>query len=104
MSDVTDRPISDSSPDRARAPSRGWAARTQGFGAHPGDRRRLQVARQVCGTARCTAGRTQPASGIAAVRPIAVPVETVTLNKIGDFLELDFGRLFAWMGRGRMLA
>ncbi|MBK8086027.1 MAG: GumC family protein [Devosia sp.] len=28
----------------------------------------------------------------------------MTLNKIGDFLELDFGRLFAWMGRGRMLA
>lgn len=29
-----------------------------------------------------------------------VPVETVTLNRIGDFLELDFGRLFVWLRRG----
>jgi uncharacterized protein involved in exopolysaccharide biosynthesis len=28
------------------------------------------------------------------------PVETVTLGKIGDFLELDFGRLFVWLKRG----
>jgi uncharacterized protein involved in exopolysaccharide biosynthesis len=28
----------------------------------------------------------------------------VTLNKIGDFLELDFGRLFTWLGRGTRLA
>jgi len=32
-----------------------------------------------------------------------VPVETVTLNKIGDFLELDFGRLFTWLRRGMAL-
>jgi uncharacterized protein involved in exopolysaccharide biosynthesis len=31
------------------------------------------------------------------------PVETVTLGKIGDFLELDFGRLFTWM-RGGLVA
>lgn len=28
------------------------------------------------------------------------PVETVTLGKIGDFLELDFGRLFVWLRKG----
>lgn len=28
---------------------------------------------------------------------------TVTLDKIGDFLELDFGRLFVWVGSGRRL-
>lgn len=28
------------------------------------------------------------------------PVETVTLGKIGDFLELDFGRLFVWLRTG----
>lgn len=31
-------------------------------------------------------------------------VETVTLNKIGDFLELDFGRLFSWLRRGAKLS
>lgn len=30
----------------------------------------------------------------------APAVETVTLGKIGDFLELDFGRLFTWIRRG----
>ena len=38
-----------------------------------------------------------------AVVEAAAPVETVTLNKIGDFLELDFGRLFTWLRRGMML-
>jgi uncharacterized protein involved in exopolysaccharide biosynthesis len=33
-----------------------------------------------------------------------VPVETVTLGKIGDFLELDFGRLFTWLRQGMKLA
>jgi uncharacterized protein involved in exopolysaccharide biosynthesis len=33
-----------------------------------------------------------------------VPVETVTLNKVGDFLELDFGRLFTWLGKGLWFA
>lgn len=28
------------------------------------------------------------------------PVATVTLGKIGDFLELDFGRLFVWLRKG----
>jgi succinoglycan biosynthesis transport protein ExoP len=28
------------------------------------------------------------------------PVETVTLGKIGDFLELDFGRMFVWLKKG----
>jgi succinoglycan biosynthesis transport protein ExoP len=34
----------------------------------------------------------------------AVPVETVTLGKIGDFLELDFGRLFTWLRQGLWFA
>ena len=28
------------------------------------------------------------------------PVETVTLGKVGDFLEIDFRRLFVWLRRG----
>lgn len=40
----------------------------------------------------------------AAVVERAVPVETVTLNKVGDFLELDFSRLFTWLRRGMVLA
>ena len=34
----------------------------------------------------------------------AVPVETVTLGRIGDFLELDFGRLFTWLRQGLWFA
>ncbi|HEY4202432.1 MAG TPA: GumC family protein [Devosiaceae bacterium] len=34
----------------------------------------------------------------------AEPVTTVTLNKIGDFLELDFSRLFAWLRAGLAVA
>lgn len=30
------------------------------------------------------------------------PVQTVTLGKIGDFLELDLGRLFVWLRKGLM--
>jgi len=40
-------------------------------------------------------------------RPVAAPErgsETVTLGKIGDFLELDFGRLFSWLREGMWLA
>lgn len=32
--------------------------------------------------------------------PSAEPVATVTLDKIGDFLELDFRRLFTWLRNG----
>ncbi|TIX97487.1 MAG: lipopolysaccharide biosynthesis protein, partial [Mesorhizobium sp.] len=32
------------------------------------------------------------------------PVPTVTLDKIGDFLELDFRRLFVWLRAGLVLA
>ncbi|MBN9364319.1 MULTISPECIES: GumC family protein [unclassified Devosia] len=35
-----------------------------------------------------------------APRPQPEPVETVTLGKIGDFLELDLGRLFVWLRKG----
>jgi polysaccharide biosynthesis transport protein len=36
-----------------------------------------------------------------------VPIEastTITLDKIGDFLELDFGRLFVWLRNGMLIA
>lgn len=36
--------------------------------------------------------------------PALEPVQTVTLNKIGDFLELDLGRLFTWLRRGLILS
>lgn len=54
---------------------------------------------------RSEAPPRQPPLGEAApARPVeAVPVETVTLNKLGEFLELDFGRLFSWIGRGMAL-
>lgn len=99
MSDVTDRPI----PDSARSGARAFARLgTEDAGRHRNPViARLQEARR--STARPEAPAPQPASGIAA-EAVAVPVETVTLNKIGDFLELDFGRLFSWMGRGRKLA
>ena len=42
------------------------------------------------------------AAPVAAFEP-APQIETVTLNKIGDFLELDFGRLFTWLRRGMLL-
>lgn len=47
-----------------------------------------------------------PAAPTAApAAPASVPqVETVTLNKIGDFLELDFSRLFTWLRRGMALS
>jgi len=41
-----------------------------------------------------------PVAPTAAMGP---PVETVTLNRIGDFLELDFGRLFTWLRHGMAL-
>lgn len=45
----------------------------------------------------------QPVTRIAVARaeaPAAEPVTTVTLDKIGDFLELDFRRLFTWLRKG----
>lgn len=51
-----------------------------------------------------TRGPARPGSdGMrASVAPAHVPA--VTLNKIGDFLELDFTRVFAWIYAGRKLA
>lgn len=40
------------------------------------------------------ASRTRPEA------PAEEPVATVTLDKIGDFLELDFRRLFVWLRKG----
>jgi len=54
------------------------------------------------------ASRLPPAAVAAMQRGVAAAaaqqVETVTLNKIGDFLELDFGRIFTWLRRGMLLA
>ena len=97
MSDVTDRPISEDPQSGARR-----LARLDG-GASPLRR-------------EATKARLHPAGDPATITERFVlrtvkartadeaPVETVTLNKIGDFLELDFGRLFTWLGRGRKLA
>ncbi|RYD88727.1 MAG: lipopolysaccharide biosynthesis protein, partial [Sphingomonadales bacterium] len=51
------------------------------------------------------AAKSTPAAELAppAVTERVAPVETVTLGKIGDFLELDFGRLFTWLSRGMLL-
>lgn len=35
--------------------------------------------------------------------PASEPVATVTLDKIGDFLELDFRRLFTWLRQGMVV-
>lgn len=108
MSDVTDGPVSDAARSGARAFAR---LGSEGDVTH---------ARRMAVSSRLHPKVTRPAeSQIGAPQPVpaappspapkapqaqAVAVETVTLNKIGDFLELDFGRLFAWMGRGRELA
>ncbi len=48
--------------------------------------------------------RAMPANDMAPAAVAAAPaIETVTLNKLGDFLELDFGRLFTWLQRGMLL-
>lgn len=44
-----------------------------------------------------------PANDAVPVAAVAQP-ETLTLNKIGDFLELDFGRLFTWLRQGLWFA
>lgn len=40
----------------------------------------------------------------AATDHTTAPDNTITLDKIGDFLELDFGRLFVWLRQGLLLA
>lgn len=93
MSEVTDRPVSDTTRSGARVFAR--------LGSDDINARRETMAR-LHPAAKNEAPHPAPAPVQAA--PAAVPVETVTLNKIGDFLELDFGRLFTWMGRGKKLA
>lgn len=47
---------------------------------------------------------SRPANDETVAPPAPQPVETVTLGKIGDFLELDFGRLLVWMRSGMVAA
>lgn len=54
--------------------------------------------------ARAFARRDADRGALHQPQPTAEPVETVTLNRIGDFLELDFGRLFTWLRQGLLLA
>jgi uncharacterized protein involved in exopolysaccharide biosynthesis len=64
-----------------------------------------QAARQPVATTLAPAAKAaEPVTASPPVAAAPVQVETVTLNKIGDFLELDFGRLFTWLGRGTKLA
>ena len=95
MSESTDRPVSSTAASGARAFAR--------LGGNDTNAHREAVMARLHPAARQVEAKTdapQPAPGAAA----PLPVETVTLNQIGDFLELDFGRLFTWMGRGKKLA
>ncbi|HEY0031861.1 MAG TPA: GumC family protein [Devosia sp.] len=49
------------------------------------------------------ADRRAPVAANTQVPPAGAPT-TVTLDKIGDFLELDFSRLFVWMRNGMLVA
>jgi polysaccharide biosynthesis transport protein len=112
MSDVTDRPISDS----FQKPGRSGASRFARLDSEVTHARREAVSARLHAVARPAAAPSQAAPAPKAAPVVsraempadnaaqALPVETVTLNKIGDFLELDFGRLFTWLGRGRKLA
>lgn len=44
-----------------------------------------------------------PSAPANTIQPSGAP-GTVTLDKIGDFLELDFGRLFVWLRNGLLLS
>lgn len=90
MSDVADRPDTP-----ARSGARAFARL---------DTSLIGTRRPVRPTAEPMAKATpaNDAAPVAAFEPGA-QVETVTLNKIGDFLELDFGRLFTWLRRGMLL-
>jgi uncharacterized protein involved in exopolysaccharide biosynthesis len=96
MSDVTDRPVSDPSRSGARAFAR--------LGDEANAHRQAVMARLHPAVRPVEARPAQPQPAGASDLPGSVGVETVTLNRIGDFLELDFGRLFTWIGRGKKLA
>ncbi|MDC9826308.1 GumC family protein [Devosia sp. ZB163] len=102
MSEITDRPISDTFQSGARAFAR--------LGGDDDTEHEAIMARlnRSAGPTRARAEAPRPAVAPPLSpnygEPAPVPVETVTLNKIGDFLELDLGRLFTWLGRGRKLA
>jgi len=101
MSEITDSPISDTYRSGARA----FARLGDDDIEHESTMARL---RRAPGPVRARAEAPQPTIAPPPAprfdEPAAVPVETVTLNKIGDFLELDLGRLFTWLGRGKKLA
>lgn len=80
MSSATDGPINPQLPSGARA-----FARLEGR-AYPGRRLSDRVSAPPAGELRQAEEKPQ--------------VETVTLNKIGDFLEVDFRRLFVWLKSG----
>jgi len=54
--------------------------------------------------ARLDAERPAPRALPPQAKAAPEPVETVTLNRIGEFLELDFGRLFTWLRQGLLVA
>jgi uncharacterized protein involved in exopolysaccharide biosynthesis len=91
MSDVADRPDTNT-----RSGARAFARL---------DTSAIGMRRPVRTTAAEPVARATPANDAAPATaiPASIPVETVTLNKLGDFLELDFGRLFTWLRRGMLL-
>jgi uncharacterized protein involved in exopolysaccharide biosynthesis len=109
MSEVSDRPVAET--------ARSGAHRFARLDSEVGNARReaAMVRLHAAAPAADAPGTPQPkpvtGSRPAAAGPSATPgagevspIETVTLNKLGDFLELDFGRLFTWMSRGKKLA
>ncbi|CCV07356.1 putative polysaccharide biosynthesis, transport protein [Mesorhizobium metallidurans STM 2683] len=69
-------------------------------------RRRAMAQQGAPATAHAPTGAPTTARVAAPVVPphASEPVVTVTLDKIGDFLELDFRRLFVWLRAGLALA
>ncbi|TIN44558.1 MAG: lipopolysaccharide biosynthesis protein, partial [Mesorhizobium sp.] len=62
---------------------------------------------RIANARRASRARLQQDAPVTARPSAAVtpePVPTVTLDKIGDFLELDFRRLFVWLRAGLVLA
>lgn len=95
MSDVADRP--DTLP---RSGARAFARLDTSM---IGMRRPVRSVPSAEPVAKAAPASDPAQAAAAAAAPAPIAVETITLNRIGDFLELDFGRLFTWLGRGLKL-
>lgn len=66
--------------------------------------RRASAARLQQGHSTAASALTSPTAPERTASTPSEPVATVTLDKIGTFLELDFRRLFVWLRAGLILA